>query len=699
MRRANTERQYFPWACAALICSTLLLASCNSSSSSSATLSTNNAGTNTDQENSPADPPPHCPKPDSWWAGTIEICGGRLSYRDYVFDDYGADTVPYARPNWDTLSASTGDVRYADHGADENTADLLVLELEPAGDRLKVSALLNTVLRASDALLAIAIDTGEGPTELIAWHESLIAASGINPKPLRAAGVDHVYLFDLADPDSNTIAGSLPMPEGEFRLWAVTASADGTVTNIAFRGPDESGNWMEDQQAAALATGDITDYGILLSPAVFAESRFFSPVGGEDYERVYRSDITIDRGDGIREGMSYDGVPGRLQNGADSTRQSFHTFGHHQPYSVYLPRGWDGSPAPLQLILHGNGGSHRQIIDQPGAQSRFGDDLGRVLLGPLGRGPESFYSDESERDVLDAWADLSSVVAIDPERVFSSGYSMGGYGSYRLGSLYPDRFAGLIIWVGPTGHGTNGVGLDQYGNNTSGYVGNVRYYWPNLLNTPLLALYGSFDELVPLDQALLVQREFARLANPHSFWLHSGEHLTFALADDWRKEAAASANFVRNKRPARIRFRVEPRIGSENLGLRHDSVWWLSEIRAHNTGYFEFADIDLTSGGCAGAMHDVISDVGTPDNQLGYDPVPWIGQHYRRTNSVQAPSGLSGSLANVSSLSIDISDLGACLEGSFTYELETTEQVTINFSDGRQLTLPGGQHSGILHAL
>ena len=36
-------------------------------------------------------PPLSCER-DSWVAGTVELCDGALIYRDYIYDDYGADT-------------------------------------------------------------------------------------------------------------------------------------------------------------------------------------------------------------------------------------------------------------------------------------------------------------------------------------------------------------------------------------------------------------------------------------------------------------------------------------------------------------------------------------------------------------------------------------------------------------------------------
>jgi poly(3-hydroxybutyrate) depolymerase len=51
------------------------------------------------------------------------------------------------------------------------------------------------------------------------------------------------------------------------------------------------------------------------------------------------------------------------------------------------------------------------------------------------------------------WADIAAHFTLDPDRVASSGYSMGGYATYRLPTLYPDLFGKAFTQVGPAGDG------------------------------------------------------------------------------------------------------------------------------------------------------------------------------------------------------------------------------------------------------
>ena len=149
--------------------------------------------------------------------------------------------------------------------------------------------------------------------------------------------------------------------------------------------------------------------------------------------------------------MNYDGHPGPRTPDAGRSRRAFHFFGRNQPYGIYMP---ERGPAPhgMQLALHGYSANHTSLIDSHrGMQQNVGEALNRILVVPLGRGPHGWYSDISERDVLDVMADVEANYPVDRERVFAGGYSMGGYGTLRFATLYPHRFAGFIDWVGYPG--------------------------------------------------------------------------------------------------------------------------------------------------------------------------------------------------------------------------------------------------------
>lgn len=630
----------------------------------------------------------------SWVAGTTEVCGGALIYRDYVYDDHGADTSPVYNSPIGDLSPRAGDATYP-AGA-ENTADLVRLELAPRGNELLVTAELNTLYTPDQALVAIAIDTDND------------AATGGGEWPglgIRSAGWDVIETFARGDPATNLVTGSMPLPEGDtWRVQAVVAQADGTVMNVAFRGPDEGAagltasapvgsTWWEDRQSAALAAGDISAFGHVVALRDLRARKRIAPVVAPGlHQRVYTSRYTLPPG----EGISVDGIPGRHGDTGNPCEQYFHFLGKYQPYGVYIP----AKPGPhgVQFALHGCAANHASLVNNTGMQQRFGEDLNRIVFVPLARGPQGYYSDISERDVLDAYDDLLAHYPVDLERVFSGGYSMGGYGTLRLAALYPDRFAGAVNWVGFTGDIFNtaipGNPIPPYtsdGGSRNGAEGNVIDFLGNLRHIPSANLYAGEDELVHVTTALALMQAFADAADvPYFFYLHpAAEHLTFAVLDEWIKEAAYSAPWTRVRNPQRVTYRTDAALDFPEYGIRHDRAYWISGITGRAAGY---VDVDLSSLACRNETpsFETGNDAGT-----GPGPLAWVGE-FRKATGVTASATanrLEGTLANVASLSVDVA--GACLSSTAVgYRIVTDGPVELRLSDGRRLALAAGTHEG-----
>lgn len=118
-----------------------------------------------------------------------------------------------------------------------------------------------------------------------------------------------------------------------------------------------------------------------------------------------------------------------------------------QPYSVYLPEGFDGeSPSPLIVGLHGSGVDEQGFM--PMLVSRL-KTLSLPVIAPKGRGLSDYYVGDSGEDVFECVDHFTGLFPnIDRERILLIGFSMGGYGAWRLGLLRPDFFRGLIIMSG-----------------------------------------------------------------------------------------------------------------------------------------------------------------------------------------------------------------------------------------------------------
>jgi hypothetical protein len=110
--------------------------------------------------------------------------------------------------------------------------------------------------------------------------------------------------------------------------------------------------------------------------------------------------------------------------------------GSGQPFKLNIPMDYDPArKTPLALYMHGYSGNHLEHATD--MKERRGD----FELAVLGRSRGGRYRALSEADVLGALDYVQAHWTIDPDRVHLKGGSMGGGGTFWLGSRYPQRFA------------------------------------------------------------------------------------------------------------------------------------------------------------------------------------------------------------------------------------------------------------------
>ena len=103
-----------------------------------------------------------------------------------------------------------------------------------------------------------------------------------------------------------------------------------------------------------------------------------------------------------------------------------------QPFKMSIPTDYNPArPSGLNVYMHGSGGNHLEHATAMVAHE------GAFELSVLGRARDGGFRALSEADVLQAVAYVEAHWAIDPSRVSIRGGSMGGGGTYRLGSRYP----------------------------------------------------------------------------------------------------------------------------------------------------------------------------------------------------------------------------------------------------------------------
>lgn len=127
------------------------------------------------------------------------------------------------------------------------------------------------------------------------------------------------------------------------------------------------------------------------------------------------------------------------------------------PYVVYVPRAYDpGRAWPAILFLHGAGergddGLLQSEVGLPSAIRRNPERWPAIVVIP--QGPEGRqWAGDAERIALAALEATEAELRIDPGRVYLTGLSMGGAGTWSLAARNPKRFAAIVPvcgWIVP----------------------------------------------------------------------------------------------------------------------------------------------------------------------------------------------------------------------------------------------------------
>ena len=163
--------------------------------------------------------------------------------------------------------------------------------------------------------------------------------------------------------------------------------------------------------------------------------------------------------------------------------------GRLQPYAIYVPR----RPAPpdgygLTLLLHSLGANYNQFGDSR-HQSQLGErGPGSIVITPEGRGPDGWYYGHAGADTFEVWADVARRYRLDQRWTAISGYSMGGYGTYKFATQYPDLFARANPVVGPPGLG---IWVPPAPPQPGGDKSNTNRMLASVRNIPFLIWNGS----------------------------------------------------------------------------------------------------------------------------------------------------------------------------------------------------------------
>lgn len=152
-------------------------------------------------------------------------------------------------------------------------------------------------------------------------------------------------------------------------------------------------------------------------------------------------------------------------------------------YLIYLPKNYSVQKKyPLVIYLHG--GSHKgndlNKLKEYGLPYLVdtGKDFDFIIVSP--QCPDNkYWSSENWFEPL--YEKILSKYQIDTNRVYLTGISMGGYGTYIVAMDFPDKFAAIMPLCG----GCNDSDTTRI---------------CNLKDTPIWTFHGTADDMIPISE-------------------------------------------------------------------------------------------------------------------------------------------------------------------------------------------------------
>ncbi|WNM63927.1 alpha/beta hydrolase-fold protein [Candidatus Nitrospira neomarina] len=194
-------------------------------------------------------------------------------------------------------------------------------------------------------------------------------------------------------------------------------------------------------------------------------------------------------------------TPYEAQPVGPQPRRSIRVKGVDTEYALYVPPSYSPEqPMAFILCLHGAGFTGEAYLDR--WIPRLGD---KYILACPSVTMGSWWTRYGEDLALMVLQEVQKDYHIDPDRVFLSGMSNGGIGTWIIGMHHADRFAGIA----PMASGIDDV---------------LFPFVENLVHTPVYVIHGAADQVMPVQLSRDLVKEMERRGIPYQYQEHTWTH-------------------------------------------------------------------------------------------------------------------------------------------------------------------------------
>jgi len=170
---------------------------------------------------------------------------------------------------------------------------------------------------------------------------------------------------------------------------------------------------------------------------------------------------------------------------SDSQKKFSFNITFQMEYLLFLPESYAQSTNqkfPLILFLHGAGerGSNLDSVKRHGIPKivETNPDFPFIAVSP--QCPEDSWWTSELHTINGLIEEVVEKYQVDTSRIYLTGLSMGGFGTWSLASMYPERFAAIAPVCGG---------------------GEVRQILRSLVEMPIWTFHGQKDDVIPLSRS------------------------------------------------------------------------------------------------------------------------------------------------------------------------------------------------------
>jgi len=202
------------------------------------------------------------------------------------------------------------------------------------------------------------------------------------------------------------------------------------------------------------------------------------------------------------------------------------------------PQAGADADQPLALVLALHGAS----VEAAGLMGAYAHKSWVHVVVPTNRRPFGFdWEDWGGLDTLEVLALARQRWRIDPQRIYLTGHSMGGHGTWHVGATFPDRFAAIAPSAGWPDFWLY-VGAASYENPTpiekildrAASPSRTMKLARNYQHYGVYILHGDRDEDVPVELARLMRKTLAEFHADFAYYERPGApHWWGSECVDW----------------------------------------------------------------------------------------------------------------------------------------------------------------------